>query len=203
MPKTEVEAQFDYLVSKIIWPHFKSLGYRKTGNNFRCLHPDGSGKILSFQKSIYYSKSHIHFTINLGFYLPEGQPWAEHQPKFDEPDCFIRKRIGHLRPDGRDHWYDLTVGTALNELYQAVEYDVLTYALPFLAPMNSRQDMLQAMLTGSRPADDTAVQARVLCRNGYRAEAQQQLQQEFDTTYLSHRKAFLQRKAAELGLSLR
>ncbi len=33
MVKTEIEEKFDYLVSKVIWPHFKPLGY-KNGNAF-------------------------------------------------------------------------------------------------------------------------------------------------------------------------
>src|SRR3982751_5214409 len=99
MPKTDVERDFDGLVSLIIWPIFKKKGYKKKGNNFRFFDTSGWGKIVNFQKSSFYNKNHINFTINIGLYLPEAEKFHCNQlsnEKFSEPSCIVRKRIGRL-----------------------------------------------------------------------------------------------------------
>jgi hypothetical protein len=195
MPKTEVEARFDELVSKVIGPHFKPRGYRKAGNNFRCLHADGSGRMLQFQKSQTSSWDGLKFTINLGFYLPEADRFA---PSFTEPACFIRQRIGDLRPERRDWWYELTAANTA-PLFQTVEHDVLTYALPFLEQARSRPDMLQLLLTQpGLSAHPTAIE--VLHANGYRAEALQRLQQALAQATRPVHQRFYQDLARNLGL---
>ncbi|UYZ57634.1 DUF4304 domain-containing protein [Hymenobacter latericus] len=197
MPKTSVEAEFDFLVSKVIWPHFKARSYRKAGNNFRCLHVDESGKILSFQKSRFYDKQHIHFTLNAGMYLPEVDEFRTSNT-FTEPDCFIRKRIGFLKPERHDLWYDILPTTNTAELHKAVEDDVVSYILPFLNQAQSRSDMLQLIIDQPQLVHaPTAI--RVFHANGYLAEAQARLQQELAAGTQWDRRWYKD-LAAELGL---
>lgn len=149
MTKTETEKQFDYLVSKVIWPHFKSLGYKKTGNNFRYYNKDGEfGKIVNFQKSSFYNKDHIHFTVNIGLYLAEfeyyhtGKKSAE---KFKESICAVRQRIGELI-NGYDTWYDLGSETNFVKLQERLEQDFLKKVLPYLNKIKTREEIINRLL---------------------------------------------------------
>jgi hypothetical protein len=148
MPKTETKQKFDYLVSKVIWTHFKPLGYKKSGNNFRYYDDkDGFGKIINFQKSAYGDKENIRFTINIGLYLSDyefylcGKVSLE---KFIESRCAVIRRIGVLMQT-TDHWYELNAKTDEKELYATVESDFIKYVNRFLKVVNSREDTVRAL----------------------------------------------------------
>ena len=63
--------EFDKLVRQVLWPPFKALGYKKTGNNYRYYDPAGWGKIVQFQKSQWNSASELNFTVNVSLYLAD------------------------------------------------------------------------------------------------------------------------------------
>jgi hypothetical protein len=93
MPKTSTQTQFDHFVSQQLWPAFKARGYRKTSNNFRYYEASGWGKILHLQKSQHGDRDNIHFTLNIGLYLPEAERLLLGKvagEKFVEPVCIMR-----------------------------------------------------------------------------------------------------------------
>lgn len=63
--KTAAETIFDRIIKEGFQEYLKPLGFKKKGNNFYLQLPD-VGQIINIQKSMYYSKSQIEFTINTG-----------------------------------------------------------------------------------------------------------------------------------------
>lgn len=189
MLKTEMQSQFEQLVSKVVWPMFKARGYRKTGNNFRIYNPDGWGKIVNIQKSAYSDRNEISFTINTGLYLAKAdtifaEPRAE---KFLEPDCLVRTRVGYLNGNNRDLWYELTVQSQPQQIPQQVMHDVTQYILPYLDNIHSMDDIVQQMLRERRPKSRQAIQA--VFDYGYTREASNWVDDEITTTiYCTWRK---------------
>src|SRR5687768_3070214 len=68
--KTIAEEKFNQIVKYSFHEVLKPLGFKKKNNNFYKPY-EGFGQMVNLQKSIYYSKEHISFTINLGLFLPE------------------------------------------------------------------------------------------------------------------------------------
>jgi len=182
MTKTETEKQFDNLVSKIIYPHFKVLGYKKAGNKFRYYDREGEfGKIVSFQKSQFYSKDHIRFTVNIGLYLDEfefhftGKKSAE---KFAEVDCAVRNRIGKLM-EGFDTWYDLNTDTNIAELHEQLERHFLKYIIPYLNKVKTRDDIIYKLILDSAFGYAVIARIKTLYHNGQQERALNILEQEY------------------------
>ena len=102
-------ARFDNLVPNILWPNFKTRGYKKTESNFRFYCTDSWGEIINVHKNAFSDKNKISFTINTGLYLPEADIIFEtpRGDKFLKPDCLVRKLIGNLNELGADHWCNL------------------------------------------------------------------------------------------------
>jgi len=180
MSKTETEKQFDRLVSKIIGPHFKSLGYKKSGNNFRYYDSDGEfGKIVNFQKSSYYGRDHIHFTINVGLYLAEFELYHTGKnsgEKFRESICAVRQRIGSLM-NKNDIWYDLNPETNITQLQERLEQNIVRKVIPYLNKIKTREDVItQLLIEGS---DYFIARIKTLFHNGHQERALNILEQEY------------------------
>ena len=60
---------FKEMLSKLQKEFLKGKGFRKTGNSFRMVLPDGTSKIINFQKSSFNSGEECRFTINVGLYF--------------------------------------------------------------------------------------------------------------------------------------
>jgi len=191
MAKTEIEEKFDYLVSRVIWPHFKVLGYKKSGNNFRFYNDEeGWGKIVNFQKSVFYDKQHIHFTINLGIYsLNIDKYWGSRQAgaKFLEYNCPIRVRVGHLL-EGRDVWFDFTNETNEVQLYSKIENIFIKHILPYLNKFNSQKDIFVALLN---KISLYPYEIKALFYNGYKERALEELEKELESASKEDNKAYL------------
>lgn len=123
--KGMAELKFDKVVKEGFHAILKPLGFRKKGNNFYRQRED-MGQSINLQKSRYYSKDHIHFTINTGVFLPEfwtadkfnfGKPLPDFPT---EPDCIFRKRIGELRKQN-DTWFDVTPETDDDAMIQEMK----------------------------------------------------------------------------------
>ena len=182
MSKTPTQARFDNLISKILWPEFKAKGYKKTGNNFRFYSSDGWGKIVNIQKSMYSEKADIRFTVNIGLYLLEADTIFEipRGERFLEPDCLIRKRIGHLSGKQTDTWYDLAENTPSNELEGKISQDFSQFILPYLEKIQSRDDILKQIIREHRPNEEKAIRTLFIC--GYQEEARQWIEEEINNT---------------------
>lgn len=129
--KTKTEIKFDELISNGFQLLLKPLEFKKKRYNFY-LQREDLGQIINIQKSFWYSKDHIHFTINTGIFIPEY--WkavynyhGREVPNFPtEPECIIRKRIGKLKKQG-DIWYDLNEKTDLKKLIAEMQENVTDF----------------------------------------------------------------------------
>jgi hypothetical protein len=181
MAKTETEKQFDNLVSKIIFPHFKAIGYKKAGNNFRYYDREGEfGKIVNFQKSSFYGKDHIHFTVNVGLYLADfefyhtGKKSAE---KFVESVCAVRQRIGKLM-NKSNTWYDIDLGTEDSvSVQKQLERDFLNRVIPYLNKVKTKEDIIYHLIIEG--SDYVVARIKTLYYNGQRERALNILEQEY------------------------
>ena len=191
MAKTEVEEKFDYLVSKTVWPHFKSLGYKKSGNNFRFYNEkDGLGKIVNFQKSIFYDKQHIHFTINIGIYSLEIDKYRSSPQlgaKFLEYNCPIRIRVGALLGE-RDIWFDLNNDIDETKLYSKIEDTFIKNILPYLSKFDSQKDVFNALLSKMWLH---SYEIKALFYNGYEKRALEQLKKEIKRAKETNKEVYL------------
>lgn len=183
MEKTEAEITFDYLVSRVVWPSFKERGYKKIGNNIRYYDSSGWGKIVNFQKSIFYSKEHIRFTINAGLYLSEAEQFhcgKQSFQKFHESMCMVRRRIGYLSKMKKDLWFDIDKNVDKEILNQTIENLIVNYLLPYLDAIKSKRDILDFFVKGHR-SEYIIAQIETLYANGYNDLAGQYLQKELES----------------------
>lgn len=184
MQKTETEKEFEQLVSKVIWPRFKLLGYKKAGNNFRYYNERGGfGKIVSFQKSRLYDKDHIHFTVNIGLYLAEFESYFPFPttpgPAFCETSCAIRRRIGELM-NKSDIWYDINPAMDTTSLQEHLERDFANAVIPYLNKIKTRDDVIdQIMLDNSNYGFLLIAQIKTLYCNGQEERARNLLTQSY------------------------
>jgi len=170
MPKSEMEVKFDLLVSNI-WRHFKPLGYKKQGNNFRYYSREQNyGKIVNFQKSRWGSKNDITFTVNIGLYLPDFEFYLRGEypsGSFCEYDCFTCVRIGELIAK-RDTWFELNDEADIGKVYEEVESYFVKFVLPYLDAFNSKDDILRLGIGRYCP---TLAALKTLYHNGYQDTA--------------------------------
>jgi hypothetical protein len=152
MMKSIAETKFDKVVRDGFHATLKPLGFKKKGNNFY-KQENGIGHIINLQKSTYYTKDHIHFTINTGVFLPEY--WTAFYNYFSkpvpdyptEPECILRQRIGALRNEN-DKWFDITSDTDEEEMIQEMKINLNQYILPHFGMVLSK-DMLVDVLDSS------------------------------------------------------
>ena len=144
--KTVTEQNFDIIIKDCFHAILKPLGFKKKGNNFYRQLRD-LGQIINIQKSTYYSKEHISFTINAGLFIPEY--WLTYYtyhkggvPIYPtEPDCAIRQRIGALKYK-IDKWYDLNLMTDISELKKEMTDNVLNYIVPYFEKSKNKVGVL-------------------------------------------------------------
>jgi hypothetical protein len=155
--KTVAEEKFDMLIKEGVHQILKPLGFRKKGNNFY-LQLEQLGQIINLQKSLYYSKDHIHFTINIGLFIPEF--WLTYYtfhngeiPAYPtEPTCAIRTRIGHLKCK-RDTWFDVNTNSDMDTLLAEMKDNVTNYILPYFERAKTRDDIIFLLDNRELPVD--------------------------------------------------
>jgi hypothetical protein len=144
--KTTTEIKFERLIKEGFHEILKPLGFKKKGNNFYIKGQD-LGQIINIQKSTFYSKDHIHFTINTGLFLPEY--WqgktsnkGKEVPTFpNEYECLIRKRIGELRKQN-DIWFDINQHIDDDKLINDMRTNLEEYILPYFNSIQSKETLL-------------------------------------------------------------
>lgn len=194
---------FDELVKKLLWPSFKALGYKKSGNNFRYYNSDGWGKIVQFQKSQFNSATEFSFTVNVGLYLLDydyclcGQQSGE---KFQESACVMRKRISKLTGQPINAWFEITEYTDRDKLFSRLSGEFTQFIHPYLAAVKSKDDIYALLLAGHQ-VDFLSVQIQVLFRAGYTEAAAGLFVSEFARSKSNkHYRATLKELAVKLGL---
>lgn len=147
--KTATEIKFEKVIKDGFHEILKPLGFKKKTNNFY-LQRQELGQIINIQKSSFYSKDHIYFTINTGLFLPEHWTGLRYNigkatPAFPtEPDCLIRKRIGVLR-NQHDTWYDIDEKTDENTLIVEMRTNLSEYILPYFEKTKTKEELLDLL----------------------------------------------------------
>jgi hypothetical protein len=147
--KTVTEQNFDVIIKDCFQTILKPLGFKKKGNNFYRQLQD-LGQIINVQKSSFYSKDHISFTINTGLFIPEY--WLTFYTYHDgtipdyptEPICAIRQRIGKLKYN-IDKWFDIDLSTDIAELKRETTDNVLNFIVPYFERTKTKSDVLELL----------------------------------------------------------
>ncbi|MDJ0365534.1 DUF4304 domain-containing protein [Hymenobacter sp. H14-R3] len=191
------------MVKDILWPAFKKLGYKKSGNNFRYVDADGWGKIVQFEKASYNSATELSFVINVGLYLLDYDYYLCGETsgkRFTEPACVVRKRISTLTGNSPTGWFVLTSISDKYLLFSQLQTKFTQQIYPYLAAVKDKKAIYAILLAGHR-ADFPSVQIETLYRAGYQEAARELFSSEF--AYSSTNKyyhATLLKLAARLGL---
>jgi hypothetical protein len=199
----DLNLAFNELVKDLLWPAFKALGYKKSGNNFRYYNSEGWGKIVQFQKSQFNSAAALSFTVNTGLYLLDydyclcGQQSGE---KFQEAACVVRKRIGKLAGQSDNDWFEITESSDKGALFNRLSTEFTQHIHPYLAAIKSK-DAIYAILLSGHQADFPSIQIQTLFRAGYKEAALSLFASEFARSKSNkYYRATLQSLAIELGL---
>jgi len=144
--KTDTEQKFDFIIKKSFHSKLKPLGFKKKGNNFY-LKKEHLGLIINIQKSAYYSKQKIHFTINIGVFIPEYYLTHDYHKNIlpdypTEPDCAIRSRIGQLK-NQNDIWFDVDERTDPNILISEMDINLEQWILPYFNNFESKNSFVK------------------------------------------------------------
>jgi len=135
----------------------RSLGFIKKGHSFyrktRVLL-----QVINIQKSAYYSKQHVQFTINTGvfaskvWYALYGQS-GRRLPEFPSvSECIIRRRIGALRTQ-KDTWYIVTRECNEQNLIDEMKKNLDAYILPHFRRIQTKQNIVQFLSKNSVEAE--------------------------------------------------
>jgi len=149
--KTPTEIKFDTIIKQGFHEVVKPKGFKKKSNNFYLQLPE-LGQIINIQKSSFYSKDKIHFTINTGIFMPHH--WkglfynqGKELPTFPtEPECLIRKRIGELRKQ-HDTWYDVEEKSDEVKLISEMRDNLEQFILPYFSMVSTIDDVLSLVDT--------------------------------------------------------
>lgn len=147
--KTPTQIKFDQIIENGFHDILKPLGFKKKSYNFYLKNLD-LGQIINIQKSSFYSKDQIRFTINTGIFVPEY--WiglfynsGKEIPIFPtEPECLIRQRIGKLR-NQNDTWYEVDETTDEKELIIEMKINLENYILPYFEQTKTKEGFLEML----------------------------------------------------------
>ena len=165
---TLTKIKFDRVIKESFQQLLKPLGFKKKANNFYLKEKD-LGKLINIQKSTFYSKEHIHFTINIGIFLAEYWNCLLYNQKKQSPnfpaitECLIRERIGKLR-NQHDIWHDVEEKTDENKLIAEMKLNISEYILPYFNLTKTKEDMLKLLDLENRfiqPLDKIIVYAEL------------------------------------------
>ena len=143
-----VDTVFRKLLSRLHKEVLKANGFKKSGSQFRMILPDGTSKIINFQKSSYNSDGECRFTINVGLYFQEDMD--NPNLRFKEYECQIRTRISGISKGYRgDHWWTITEVTDSEKLYAELLRLMEDDILPWLSQFQTRRDVIRVGQTGA------------------------------------------------------
>ncbi len=142
-----LDTKFKELLSRIQKELLKQKGFKKSGSNFRQYLPDGTCKIINFQKSMFNGDGECRFTINVGLYFQKDM--ENIYSNFKEYECQIRTRVAGIsqRYVG-DHWWVLTEVTEVEKMYAELLTLMQEDILPWLDQFSCRRDVIRVGQTG-------------------------------------------------------
>lgn len=145
--KTQAEIKFEEIVKTCFHRKLKVLDFIKKANNFYRKFGE-VGHVINIQKSIYGSRDHISFTVNVGVYtVPYWS--AQYNYNNSEPPSYpneavstIRMRIGQFM-EGNDKWYDVISETDIEQINNELIYTLDHKILPYLDGLISMPDVIR------------------------------------------------------------
>lgn len=142
-----LDQKFKDLLSRLQKELLKQKGFKKNGSNFRQFLPDGTCKIINFQKSMFNGDGEYRFTINIGLYFQ--QDMESIYSNFKEYECQIQTRVAGIsqRYVG-DYWWVLTETTEVEKLYAELLTLMQEDILPWLDQFSCRRDAIRAGQAG-------------------------------------------------------
>ena len=171
--KSDLAKDLDKIQRKLR-PLLKERGFRERGRLFSRTTPDGLTQVLQIwmanfdppwakQTPEFQSNYYGKFTIDLGIFVPEVQKWAKTYPQpkvIREPDCCMRRRLGTLKTDYTDVWWDIrTNGEFIEGLHERLKDS----AFPFFDGANSRESILQQCMDSNFNRSDFETPPRIVC----------------------------------------
>jgi hypothetical protein len=116
-------------------PALRAAGYKRRAHTFRLALPDGAWRVINVQGSKWNEGSNGRFTLNLGVHFPQVRAVIGHPPLTKPPkewDCELRARIGNIRPDKQDYWWQFDQRSDLQAIADDVVDTWRTYGQPWL-----------------------------------------------------------------------
>jgi len=148
--KSEIEQEFETIIKNCFQTVLKPLGFKKKGNNFYRKLQD-LGQIVNVQKSKFNSKEHISFTINTGLFIPEF--WlifynyqGKSVPDYPtEPECAIRQRVGKLKYNNLDKWFEIDNNSDFSKLNHELNDSVVNFIIPYFEKTKTKNNIIQLL----------------------------------------------------------
>ncbi len=186
---TPIEDKYQELLRRAHEEILKPLGFKKDGQNFRQIAPDGLGKIVNFRKDKWNQKDRrLGFYINTGVYF-EPEPVIKDR-KFKEYDCQIRNSGYNPTPTdeygkkgeefsyNKQFWY-IFKRTDMEAMYQDLKRS-MEDVFDWFDHFESRQAVIDMILDGTaQQYSHTIVMnynvAKMLAEMGYQAQVYQQI----------------------------
>lgn len=137
-----LQLEFDEILKNLVFPLFKELGFKKSGNGFN-KKTNEITQVVNIQKSRWNNQDTISFTFNIGFFVAEiyEEKWKKEIPKFiREYDCQISYRLGQV-VKGNDYWYELS-----EEIEKAnLEIEIYKHLNNYLKPIIEKNTDLNSL----------------------------------------------------------
>jgi hypothetical protein len=137
-----LQLEFDEILKNLVFPFFKELGFKKSGNGFN-KKTNELTQVVNIQKSRWNHQDNVSFTFNIGFFVAEiyTENWNKEIPKFiREYDCQICFRLGQV-VKGNDYWYELNNNTEKVNL----EIEIYKHLQHYLKPIIEKNTDLNSL----------------------------------------------------------
>lgn len=203
--KSQTRIVIDTTSKTVFADLFKPLGFKRKGANLR-RDIDGLVQTVNFQASSWGSAEAGSFTVNIGVTDVELLAlWTGRHDTSPTQFCFpIGQRIGHLMPEGCDHWWDVGPGIDAAETQAAVAKALRDHVVPLFQLLSSRQALNEAMVGGFSDGPKPFVALKVLKamgqhRLGLRDEAARSLREACEESSLESARTRLGEIAAHFA----
>lgn len=161
-------------IQRQLRPLLKQQGFRERGRSFNRTTADGLTHVLAIWmanfdppgtkhipglRSDYYGK----FTIDIGVFVPEVHKWTKsYSPRefIREPECCMRRRLGTLKTDFTDVWWDIRTDAAFIDDLQRRLRDT---AFPFYERAENRDSILQQCVDSDYERLGFETPPRIVC----------------------------------------
>ncbi len=204
------------IVSGIQKDLLKNYGFKRSGNGFNRMTPEGLTQVISFQAGSYapfaidipamnhYPNAlHGQFTINLGVFVPEVAKLLDQKSKefVRDYDCemILRSRLGQ-ETRGEEMWLSLSEDPekTLAELSPLIEHD----CFPFFQKLGSREQIIHFLEETPKHSNVRIVLAMMLLEKGKKKAAEALLKEQYKMTENEFHREYVAELATKLDMAI-